>query len=144
MITINLLPRKEFEIVLESGETVPGKFGTWATKRFMDKKKYSLKQYQELIASGDISMDDVCVIILSAIESKHLTEGKKFIYNDQHLCDWMDQSGGFYGDQWVALLTHSFTIDEEKKSQETDSSGTILNKSAIQQDLNQMSSGPVL
>ena len=71
MIEINLLPRKEFEIVLSNEnerQIIPGKYGTWSGKRFSIIKKMSLKQFQEYIKNDSISFDDVILDILCAIE----------------------------------------------------------------------------
>ena len=120
MASINLLPRKEFEITLSDGEKVKGQFGTWALKRFCDKQKYSIKQAGEKL--GDPSMSDVVEYILCAVEHSARKTGGPFSYTDVQACDWIDQLGGWQGQIFITLFNHSaqedtVADDGEKKTE---------------------------
>lgn len=110
--TINLLPRKEFEIVLEN-ETIKGQFGTWALKRFCDKKNLSLKEAGEKLS--DPGMSDVVDYILAAIEYSARKINAPFSYTDVHVCGWIDELGGIQDEKFVSLFNHSAGETKEEK-----------------------------
>ena len=131
MATLNLLPRKTFEIILDDGTVIKGQFGTWALRRFCDKMKYSLAEsddhlmpYTEATPNGKMGVGDVIEYILSAVENSARKEGKPFSYTDVHCGDWIDQLGGItVGGDAIKLLLHSnseltpaTTTDQEKKT----------------------------
>lgn len=116
MATIDLLPRKEFAIVLEDGVRIPGKFGTWALKRFSDKRGHkSLPELQE--ALGQMSLSDAVDYLLSAVEQyfRQLKTKDSFPYTDLDACDWIDQLGGIASADMQRLFGHAGG-DEEKKT----------------------------
>lgn len=118
--TINLLPRKEFEITLEDGTIIKGQFGTWALKRFCDKQKLTLKQAGERL--GDPTLSDVVEYVLAAVEYTARKTQAPFSYSDIHVSDWIDQLGGIQSPDFVKLFSHSAdeSLGEEKKTtQET-------------------------
>lgn len=122
MADINLLPRKEFEIVLNDGTIIPGKYCTWAMKRFGDKKGYSLKQLEEITSADKMSFDDACTILLCSIEYMSRKNGKPFSWTDVNLCDWIDELGGLMSEKVMRLFAHAQDeyneSKEEKKSEE--------------------------
>lgn len=116
--TINLLPRKVFEITLEDGTKIEGQFGTWALKRFCDKLKVSLTEAQQRL--NNIGLTEVCEYILAAVEQKARQEGKPFSYNDVHCCAWIDELGGMGSDKFLDLFNHAssdIAATEEKKTE---------------------------
>lgn len=116
MATIELLPRKEFKIVIDT-QVIPGKFGTWSLKRFCMKKGYSLQQLGEAL-SKNLSIDDMVEFILCAVEQsfRELKSKEAFPYNDVDACMWIDEMGGISGGDVNRLFAHAG--DEEKKNQE--------------------------
>jgi hypothetical protein len=116
MASIELLPRKEFIIKLDSGEEIKGKFGTWALKRFCLTKNYTLQQLTEALTTK-LTIDDAINFILSAVESsfRELKNKESFPYNDIDVCAWIDEMGGFASEDLNKLFLHA--SDEEKKSQ---------------------------
>jgi hypothetical protein len=116
MAQIELLPRKEFKITLDSGEVVQGRFGTWALKRFSQKRNYTLFDIEKALSNPTI--DDAVELVLSAVE-QHFREQKKkesFPYNDIDMCAWIDEMGGMGSDDFARLFNHA--SDTEKKSEE--------------------------
>lgn len=117
MASINLLPRKEFKITLDDGSVVTGKFGTWALKRYCQKRNIALKDVVEKMESPEI--DDAMEFILSAVEQSFREAKSKdsFPYNDVDACMWCDQLGGMAGEDFIRLFNHaSDRAVEEKKS----------------------------
>lgn len=105
MATINLLPRKEFELTLSDGTIVKGQFGTWALKRFCQRRGYSLNEAG--VKLSDPGMDDIVDYILSAVEYSARKTGAAFSYTDIHICDWIDEMGGMQSDMFADLFRHS-------------------------------------
>lgn len=113
MATLNLLPRKKFEIVLESGEIIRGQFGTWATFRFCKKKGVGLEDLYTILTS--LKIDDVVDFVLCAIEQTAREEGMPFTATDVDLCKWTDEMGGSIGSGLISIFNH-YGSDDEKKS----------------------------
>jgi hypothetical protein len=138
-----LLPRKEFEFKLESGETIEGKYGTWAAKRFSDKRNWPLAKFIEyfspkveldkngkpkkdkqgnvIMKDPEFSMDDICLILLCSVEYQWRKKNKgPFTYSDIDACEWIEEMGGFGSEKQEKLFSH-FASDldatAEKKSQ---------------------------
>lgn len=116
MATLNLLPRKEFELTISDGSVVRGQYGTWALKRFCDKLGYSLKDAGARLS--DPSMDDVIQYVLSAVEYPFAKKGEKCPYNDVDVCDWIDQLGGIQSAEFTRLFAHSADEDTTEKKTE--------------------------
>ena len=124
---LNLLPRKEFELVLVDGSVVPGQFGTWALNRFGQKRKIGLKELQTMFykpgADGenvaDPGYDVIIDYILAAIEYKARQAGKLYDFNELKLCKWADDT--YDPTAIFTVFAHSASADErpddEKKSQ---------------------------
>lgn len=110
MATINLLPRKEFTITLDSGTVIKGQYGTWALKRYCDKNKLTLKQVGERLS--DPSLNDAIDYVLCAIEYSARKEGTPFSMTDVQLCDYIDELGGWQGEEFNKIFAHS--ADEDK------------------------------
>lgn len=112
---IELKPRKEFTITLESGQTISGKFGTWALKRFCMKKNYSLGQLGDALTKN-LSLDDMIEFILSAVEQSFREQKTKdaFPYTDIDVCAWVDELGGISSEDVTKLFNHAG--DEQKKT----------------------------
>lgn len=105
MATITLLPRKEFEITLTDGTIIKGQFGTWALKRFCQRRGYSLNEAG--VKLSDPSLDDIVDYILSAVEYSARKENAPFSYTDVHICEWIDEMGGMQSDAFASLFRHS-------------------------------------
>lgn len=117
---VELLPRKEFEFILDSGEVIKGKYGTWAAKRFCDKKQLSIVDYIERFAdSSKLSFDDICLLLLCSVEYIHRKNvGGAFKYTDIDACEWLEGIGGIGSEQFVSLLNHfASELEPEKKTQ---------------------------
>ena len=112
MATINLLPRKEFEITLEDGSVIKGQFGTWALKRFCDKQKLSLSEAGNQL--GNPSLTTITDYILSAVEYTARKNKSEFSFTDVHVCDWIDQLGGIASDNFTNLFNHSADATEQE------------------------------
>lgn len=116
---LNLLPRKEFEITLEDSTVIKGQFGTWALKRFCDKKGYSLKEAGEHL--GNPSMGDIVEFLLSAVEYSARKTASPFSFTDVHCCEWIDQMGGMQSETFTKLFNHAsdqqLIESDEKKTE---------------------------
>lgn len=112
---IELKPRKEFAITLENGQSISGKFGTWALKRFGMKKNYSLAQLNAALSS--FTLDDAIEFILSAVEQsfRELKTKDSFPYSDIDVCAWVDELGGIGSGEVQKLFKHAG--DEQKKTE---------------------------
>ncbi len=117
MASINLLPRKEFEITLNSGEVIKGKYSLWSVKRFCDRKKMKLSELDTFMTQDSITMDDVCLMILCAVEHCKREAGLAFSYTDFHVCNWIEELGGLTSEGYVSLMNHAASEIEEKKSE---------------------------
>ncbi len=117
--TINLLPRKEFEITLEDGTVIKGQFGTWALKRFCDKINCELEDIGERFKKPKIG--DIFEFLLAAVEYRARLKGDPFSYNDVHAGDWIDQLGGPEAPEFARLFNHAADgAKEEKKTLQTE------------------------
>lgn len=122
MAEVNLLPRKVFEITLEDKTVIRGQFGLWASKRFADKKGLSLSQLLELRDAEKLSLDDICLVLLSAVEYISRQEKKGFPYTDIDACQWIEELGGLLGEGFEKIMAHANSdlpakAEDEKKSQ---------------------------
>lgn len=141
MAKVNLLPRKEFEIVLDDGQIVNGKYGIWAVKRFCDKKGLSLQQMIESLG-GKQSLDDVVETILCAVEYSCRKVGKGFTYTDIDVCEWIEAMGGFAGEEFRRLTDHAGSEDVEvQKKSQVDLVGEKSSDISMQQEEQKMNSG---
>lgn len=118
MATLDLLPRKKFEITLDSGDVIKGQYGTWALKRFCDKKQCTLSGIASMLA--DPSISDVLEFILCAVEQSVREAKLPMTYNDVDAGMWCDELGGIGGADFVRLFNHSG--DEQKKSETAEAS----------------------
>ena len=115
---VNLLPRKEFEVTLTDGTVIKGQFGTWAMKRFCDKKGLGLSEAGTALTTLGGLVD----YLLCAVEYSARKTGSQFSYTDVHACDWVDDMGGMSSDNFTNLMKHSQdeyavqSTDEEKKT----------------------------
>lgn len=135
---LNLLPRKEFEITLSDGNIIKGQFGTWAIKRFCDKKKITFSQLSQMKAD-DYSFDDIVEMILCAVEHKARKDKQPFSYTDIHACEWIDDmEGGLAGNDLISLFNHSGSEDslpqapENEKKTEGNSHGVTLSETSAE------------
>lgn len=110
--TLELLPRKEFRIILDNGdyaEGINGKFSTWALKRFCDKKNCSLAELGEILTTK-LTIDDLLSFILCAVEAKM----ENTLFTEKTVAGWIDELGGIGHENVNRLLSHA--SDAEKKS----------------------------
>jgi len=120
MATINLLPRKVFEITLDSGEVITGQYGTWALKRFCDKGGLTLSQAGGRLSAESMSLGDIVDYILCAVEYWSRKGKHGFALTDVDVCDWIDEMGGIQSETFVRLFNHSADeATEEKKTEES-------------------------
>lgn len=117
MAKLDLLPRKEFVITLESGEKIMGKYSLWSVKRFCDKKKLTLSQLNDYLNADNIGLGDLCDIILGAVEHSQREAGQPFKYTDFDVCNWIDELGGITSDDYARLIAHAASQVEEKKTE---------------------------
>jgi len=117
MASINLLPRKCFEITLNDGTVVRGQYGTWSLKRFCDKQKLSLGQLQDK-KPLDYSMSDIVDLILCAVEQKTRQDKTgDFAFTDVDACSWIDELGGIFSPDVTSLFNHQSSGIEQKKTE---------------------------
>lgn len=137
--SLELLPRKEFILTLSDGSTIPGKFGTWALKRFGDKRNMGLAQLAEAFVKQrknvdgspmfqknekdedvpvyDISMNDMIDYIICACEYKaRLSNEKTFTFNEVTFCNWVDDYTMDTNEDGVIMKLYSHATSSEKKS----------------------------
>lgn len=126
MAKANLLPRKEFEIILDDGQVIAGKYGTWAIKRFCDKRGIKLSQLNEIL-SGDLSFDDIVEILLCAVEYNCRLKNLPFNFSDIDVCGWIDELGGLLGEEYLKLAAHAGSSDEKKSpvNQQTSTTSSV-------------------
>lgn len=119
---LDLLPRKTFQIKLETGEVIEGIFGTWALFRFCKIKKIGLDGLTSVL--DGFELDDIVQFVLCAVEQSCREAKKPFNYTDADLCKWIDQIEGGMGVPLINIFKH-FTADEsgdEKKSEQLEES----------------------
>lgn len=118
MAELNLLPRKEFEIILDGGQKIRGQFGTWALKRFCDKMGYTIRQADQ--SFKDPSFSVVVSYISSAVEHVYAKRNESFPFNDIDVCAWIDDLGGWQSDFFVKLFNHSAKEGNQEEEKKTD------------------------
>lgn len=111
MATLNLLPRKKFELITDSG-TISGQFGTWALFRFCKKQGIGLEGMYDALAGLDVN--SVVDFVLCAVEQSARENGETFNLTDVQLLKAVDELEG--ASTLVAIFNH-YGADEEKKSQ---------------------------
>lgn len=122
MASLDLLPRKVFEITLGDGKKITGQFGTWTLKRFCDKSKLSLKHLNDKFVNEGTNLTDTVSMLLCAVEYVCLKNKEPFTYTDIEACDWIDELGGVYSIPVSNLFNHAASElkdeapDSEKKS----------------------------
>ncbi len=124
-MTIELLPHKEFVLNLNSGTIIKGQFALWSVKRFCDKKKLALSQLESALKEDTLSFDDLCLLLLCAVEYVCRTEKQPFTYTDIDACNWIEEMGGLLSDDFNALMKHSGSEEEKKSATEPLLSGEI-------------------
>ena len=112
-----------FEFKLKD-KTIPLKWGTWSMKRFCEIKGITIGQYFDIIGGGNISLEDVIVILQAAAEMA--TKGT-VKFTEFEVCEWVDEDGGIINQdgqikaffQWI-VDSHTVNVtpigDDEKKS----------------------------
>lgn len=114
MATLNLLPRKEFEITLDDSTIIKGQFGTWALKRMCDKRGYATLQALRDALTDSIGMTDIIEFVLCAVEQKARQTGAAFSYTDVHCGQWLDEIGGINSENFGKLFIHAKDEIEKK------------------------------
>lgn len=126
MAELKLLPKKEFEIILDNGKVIPGKFGTWAVKRYCDIKKIPFEELSKKEDNSDIPffqrINDAVDLILAAVEYSFRLNKKPFEYEQADGYEWMDQLST---DGLVNLLDHAAG---EKKNQPANQQNGMISK----------------
>jgi hypothetical protein len=112
MATLNLLPRNEFVITLDSGTVIRGKFGTWATYQLS--KKLACKPEQLGDKATENYIEFSLNFILAAVEFAHMRDKAPFSYTLLHVTDWIDELGGISSPEFIALCNHASSTDEKK------------------------------
>lgn len=118
MATVKALPRNKFELTLDDGSIIYGQYGTWSYDRFCKRRGIKLSEVQDAL-SDITNVSVISDFILSAVEKCHYqkADGTPFPYNDTHVCDWIDELGGFASDGLATLINPAGDTEEEKKSQ---------------------------
>lgn len=116
---INLLPRKEFQITLEDGKVIAGRFGTYCLWRFCEKAKCTLEEIDQKFTNPQIG--DVFSLLLCAVEEVAQRNKAPFSYGNIDAADWIDQMGGLGSEYLETLFKHSSsemppTDSDQKKS----------------------------
>ena len=111
-----------FEFKLKD-KTIPLKWGTWSMKRFCEIKCITIGQYFDIIGGGNISLEDVLVILQAAAEMA--TKGT-VKFTEFEVCEWIDEDGGIVNPngqikaffQWIvdSHTVNTSEPQEEKKS----------------------------
>lgn len=133
---LQLLPRKEFIITLEDGTQVPGQFGTWALKKFSDKRNMGLSEViqtflkQRKNTDGslmvdennepiyDLSLTDSIDFIICACEYKaRINNEKNFTFNEVLFCKWIDDYTYATGEVGVLMKLYAHSASEQKKTE---------------------------
>lgn len=120
MAEVRLLPRKAFEIDLESG-TVRGQYSFWVTVRLCQRNGWSMSQLDEKMNADNLTLSDVVTLLLCAIEYSCRKDKIPFTYTDIDVADIIEELGGITGDNFLKVWGHSktdlpSTENEEKKS----------------------------
>ena len=113
MTGLNLLPRKEFEIILSDGSTHAGKLGTWALARFGQKRKLNLPGVAALLAEENIM--DILELIVCSVEGKARETGQPIKFNEVLLANWVDDYQADHKESGFGKLWNYFKDDWDKK-----------------------------
>lgn len=114
MAELNLLPRKEFEIHFKeavnpdlTNKVIKGQFSLWSVKRYCDKKKLSLSGLALQMEESSMSLDDMALMLLCAVEYTSKKNKEGFAYSDIDACDWIEELGGLTGEKYLELMNHA-------------------------------------
>jgi len=122
MASIQTLPRNKFIITLDDGSVINGQYGTWAYKRFCEKRGVKLPEAIEQLKSYELHQDMTVLTdyIMSAVEQSFYEKNDTvFPYKEVHLCSWIDELGGVGSANFTKLVNPSESdTGDEKKSQE--------------------------
>ena len=105
-----------FEFKLKD-KTIPLTWGTWSMKRFCEIKGITIGQYFDIIGGGNISLEDVIVILQAAAEMA--TKGT-VKFTEFEVCEWIDEDGGIVNPngqikaffQWI-VDSHTVVTSEQ-------------------------------
>ncbi len=116
MTSLNLLPRKQFQLVFPDGSIVNGQFGTWSLSRFTQKRKIGLEDVQGIFTNPLIS--DMLDFVVCAVEQYDRQNGVATTFNDVKLCSWIDSYSEDTGETAVlmTLFSHASGEQPEKKN----------------------------
>jgi hypothetical protein len=112
MIELKILPDKGFELVLEDGKIIAGRYSYWAEKRFAAKHKLSIIQLGDLFSQDNINKltpEQVVDIALCSVEYMCRSNKEPFTYTDIDMCNWMEKMSA----QDCSRLISHFVISEE-------------------------------
>jgi hypothetical protein len=129
--TLNLLPRKVFEIKREDGTVITGQYSLWSVKRFCDKKSLTLSQLETYLSAQNITMDDMCLLILCAVEYVSRKNKHGFSFTDIDVCDWIDELGGLQSDNYTMLMAHARTEDSTEQTENSEEKKSPLNSETL-------------
>lgn len=137
--SLDLLPRKEFQLTLDDGTIVKGQFGTWALARFGQKKKLGLSGILDVFNDSPQIMDMI-EFIICAIEYKERQAGVQPFINEIRLSKWVDDYADASGEIGVLtkLFNHSAGENTEKKNipaQESSPNGMSLSEHSVQPEV---------
>lgn len=130
---LNLLPRKEFELILSDGTVCKGRFGTWALARFGQKKKLSLSDIT-LLFTGNPQIMEMVEYVICAVEYMERKEKKPPFMNELIFGEWVDDYFEATKEPGVLmkLMLHESSEYQEKKSdqelKEGQTNGKILSE----------------
>lgn len=124
MAEINLFPHKAFEITLNDKRVIKGQYSLWSVKRYTDKKRLSLSQLSQQLTEENLCFDDICQLLLCAIEYTCRKEKKPFDHTDMDVCEWIEEMGGLGSEKYQSLLNHA---REEAEPEGTEEKKSPLN-----------------
>lgn len=138
---INLLPRKEFEIILE-GKTIKGKFGNWALDRFRKITNLKLSEVQAAFEDNELNKELCVKFLMCAIEYSSRLESKEFDMTEEKTYALIDDElGGFEGKDFIDLFKHA---GDENKKKAVASNGKSTNVHVTLPGFREPSSGEVI
>lgn len=107
--TLDLLPRKVFEIKLSDGSVIKGQFSTWALRRFCDKNG------NEDVGKNLQTVGGFLDYLLFSVEYVSRKEKAPFSFTDVNASEWVDELGGLSSELALKLMAHSGEEDSEEK-----------------------------
>ena len=97
-----------FELKLNNN-TIQLKWGTWAMREFCiakgtinskgEKENLPISRYFEILGNPQYDIELIVLLIFIGYKSACISDKKSIDYNENDICDWIDEIGGIFNEK---------------------------------------------